>query len=183
MMSGRAASIGQVNADTVLRQHGMDGHQLLKLAYQAANTYAHTHPSFPASRVEDMAMHCVEQVCRRAPRYDADRNTGFDPTKNPHSTPFRSWCWMSMEQACLDFVRKRSEGFVGRIGRDKEITVQLTATPEDHFVEHQLDDFELAMDERRLKSWAKAAARVGLSVPEWLAVTADHAARELLEAA
>lgn len=181
MSSGRAL-LEPLNAEHDLRRNGMDGASLLKLAYQAANTYARKHPSFPASRIEDLAQHCVLQVCRRVHRYDSERNT-FNPDMNPNSTPFRSWCWMQMEVACQDFVRQRKEGFLGRIGRDKEITVQLTDTLEDRVDPAAADEFEIAMNEKRLELWARAAAKTGWTVPEWLVITADHAARDLLEAA
>src|SRR5689334_23203482 len=100
--------------------------QLVKLGYQAANHHKNNHPSFAASRLDDLAMHCVETALRRAVAYDPTKNPGFDPAKNPTSTPFRSWCWMQMGYACADFARKRSEGGLGRLGRDAPIVVEST---------------------------------------------------------
>lgn len=164
-----------LNADQALRRQNMTGDELLKLAYQSANHYANRHPTFPASRIEDLAMFCCETVLRRASGYDPAKNTGFDQARNPSSSPFKSWCWMVMSNACLDFVRRRNEGFAGRLGRDKPITVTI-GLEQDHEEDTDLAVDELAMKRTDTQRWRDAASRQGLSLEQFIRQALDEKA-------
>jgi len=74
----------------------MTGAQLLHLAYAAANSCAKRTGSGLDSRKDDLAQYLCLTILRRAPSYNPARNTGFDPARNPSSTPFRSWAWYIM---------------------------------------------------------------------------------------
>ena len=178
------AAIEALRAEDALAANGMTGTQLLKLAYQAANHYANTHPAFPVSRIEDLAQHLTLTICRRAPRYRPELNQGFDPALNPKSTPFRSWCWLLMGNACVDFNRRRSEGFGGRAGRDKDVRVTMTGDDQDFEDDTDFDrEYDLHVTPERERRWKQAADTVGWTVSEWLAITADRAANDLLKQA
>lgn len=154
-------------AEAALAANGMTGDALLKLAYQAANHYANTHPAFPAGRIEDLAQHCAITVLRRAHRYNPALNSRFDQLLNPRSTPFKSWCWLQMQGATLDYTRKRSEGFAGRLGRDKPINV----TPGlDDTHQDPTDDFDdLTAKRAEADHWRAAATRQGKTLEQFVA--------------
>jgi len=161
-------------ADQALTANGMTGTQLLKLAYQAANHHANTHPNFPASRIEDLAQHCCVLVLRRAHRYNPALNPRFDATLNPSSTPFKSWVWLQMQGAIGDYTRRRNEGFPGRLGRDKPVNV--TPGLDDHHPD-PLEAFDDVTAKRsEAARWKAAATARGQTLDQFIHDALEQAA-------
>ena len=101
------------SGELALRKHGLTGEKLLRMAYAIANGYARRTGSGLDSRLDDLAQHLALTATRRALLYD--------PAKNPNST-FTSYLWDIMEPACIDWHRRKAEGFGDRrYGHDNRV--------------------------------------------------------------
>ena len=177
------------SGELALRKHGMDGQRLLNMAYAVANAYARRTGSGLDSRLDDLAQHLAVTAIRRALNYDT--------AKNPNST-FASYLWDIMEPACIDWHRKKAEGFGDRrYGHDNRLMLTGDFMDDLHDDEDPYDptpvtDVDPApvwvkasqistevftqwpkVTERRLIRWTRIAEQEGLALEEFIVHAAD----------
>lgn len=188
----RIAGAGEL----ALRANGLDGERLLRMAYAVAHSYCRQTGSGLDSRIDDLAQHLALTATRRA--------LNFKPELC--STSFTSYLFDIMEPACVDWMRKKGEGFGDRrYGHDgrlvlagdhvEDITVEDTHleddghTPAPHW-RHAATLLQQPfmewprVTERRVLAWTRAAEEVGLTLDEFIARAADvYASAAMPEAA
>lgn len=187
------------SGELALRSMGLTGERLLRMAYAVAHTYARRTGSGLNERIDDLAQHLALTATRRALNYQ--------PHLNPGSTP-TSYLFDIMEPACIDWHRRKAEGFGDRrYGHDNRLvltdftddaTDYDTDPPEPTPVTDQppapvwvgaaaiiVEAFDKwpTVTERRLINWIRTAENTGLEFHEWVSITLDHAARSLKQAA
>jgi DNA-directed RNA polymerase specialized sigma24 family protein len=93
------------SGELALRKHGLHGDRLLNMAYAIANGYCRKTGAGLDTRIDDLAQYLALTATRQALMYD--------PARNPNST-FTSYLWDIMEQRCVDWYRRKGEGFADR---------------------------------------------------------------------
>lgn len=173
------------SSELALRRHGMDGQRLLNMAYAVAHGYCRRTGSGLDVRIDDLAQHLAQLVCRRALMYDT--------ALNPNSS-FASWAWDIMDpNGCIDWFRKKAEGHGDRrYGHDGRIVLagddiaQLAAKedPETTELTYVLPAvlafwrglsrrIEPRVSEKRLRAWNQAANAAGLPLDQFMVRAAD----------
>jgi hypothetical protein len=157
-----STTVSPRTADEALREQGLDGRRLLKLAHRITQDAQRRAPAGLGGKYEDLHSFLVEQALRAALSYDpAISNGGYS---------FESYLCDVMEQRVPDFYRRKSEGFGDRrSGSDGRVVLGGSmlddADPE--------VDFEKLISERRMARYQRAAAFRGWTVAEWIVITLD----------
>lgn len=164
----------------------MDGQRLLNMAYAVAHAYCRRTGSGLDTRIDDLAQHLALTASRRALLFDPARTT----------STFASYLWDIMEPACIDWHRRKAEGFGDRrYGHDNRITLtgdnidQTTqdpheAIPDDDteprtrwryaawLIQQRFSDWPV-VHERRINRWQRAADLADLPLDQFVVHAAD----------
>ena len=146
-----------MTADQILRQHGLNGDRLLKLARRIANDAQRQAPAGLGGKYEDLVSFLTLQALEAAIRYDPDKaRPGYS---------FSSYLCDIMERRVADFYRRKSEGFGDRrSGNDQRIILTGDTLDEQPSAEWELDVYP-AEDDHRL--WATAAGLIATPMHDW----------------
>jgi DNA-directed RNA polymerase specialized sigma subunit len=152
-------------AEDALREHGLNGERVMKLARRIASDAQRRAPAGLGGKYEDLVGFLSLQALEAALRYDA--------AKSGNGYSFTSYLCDVMELRVDDFYRRKSEGFGDRRhGNDQRIVLV-----GDHAEDFDSEvDFERLLSERRMQAWHSAAQRLGLPFTEWVVQTLDQAA-------
>lgn len=161
-------------AERALLEQGFDGERLLKLARAVARDYCARKGAVLGDRFEDLCSALMEAGLKAALRYD--------PSRSGAGYSFASYLWDKMELAVEpDFFRRKREGFGDRrYGNDGKVVVNSELATED--VDADLDFAKLVSD-RRFSMWQQAATTTNLDVAEWIVISLDRAAKQVLRSA
>ena len=162
----------QASGELALRQHGWDGERLQKLAHAVAQDHIRKTGAALGDKYDDLVQTLALAGIRAALRYEPERSgPGYS---------FASYLWDKLELAIEpDFYRRKSQGFGDRrYGHDGRIALV------DDFDADEADfDFERLLSSKRLGTWQQAASLAGWEFSEWVAITLDRAARQVLRTA
>lgn len=92
-------------AEERLLELGFDGQRLRALTYAIAHRYCQKTNTNLDVRIDDLAQHLALTACRRT--------LAYRPELNRRST-FASYLYDILEPACIDFFRRKGEGFQDR---------------------------------------------------------------------
>jgi len=154
-------------AEEALRDNGLDGLRLIKLAHRITQDAQRRAPAGLGGKYEDLHSFLVEQALRAA--------LGYDPATSNAGYSFESYLCDVMEQRVPDWYRRKSEGFGDRrSGSDGRLVLS-----GDRMLEEADPDvdFEKLVSERRVARYQRAAKFRGWSVEEWIMITLDAAWR------
>jgi DNA-directed RNA polymerase specialized sigma subunit len=155
------------SADDALREHGLSGDRLMKLARRIANDAQRRAPAGLGGKYEDLVQFLNLQALEAALRYD--------PAKSGNGYSFTSYLCDVMELRVDDFYRRKSEGFGDRRhGNDQRIV--LVGDSEEFDFDSEID-FEEKLSERRMQGWQRAAENLGMPFRDWVLYTLDAQAR------
>jgi hypothetical protein len=188
-------------ADQALRQHGLTGDRLLKLARRIANDAQRKAPAGLGGKYEDLVSFLVLQALEATIRYDHTR-------AKPGYT-FASYLCDVMENRVPDFYRRKSEGFGDRrYGNDGRVVLagdtmddepdpdinwaNVLDEPAEKAQEHAhrlwahaagiisqpMHDWD-HIDEVRVMRWTRAAQTLDLPLDTWIRRTLDIASEQL----
>lgn len=160
------------SAELALRAIGLDGARLQKLAHAVAQDHIRKTGAALGDKYEDLVSCLVEAGLKAALRYEPERS-------GPNYSA-SSYLWDKMELAIEpEFYRRKREGFGDRrYGHDGRIALV------DDFDADEADfDFERLLSSKRLGTWQQAASLAGWEFSEWVAITLDRAARQVLRTA
>jgi DNA-directed RNA polymerase specialized sigma24 family protein len=192
----------QQTADQILRQHGLNGDRLLKLARRIARDAQRRSPAGLGGKYEDLVSFLTLQALEAAIKYDPARTNG--------GYTFSSYLCDIMESRIPDFFRRKSEGFGDRrSGNDNRIILagdtldqepdpdiqwgKVFNEPDEQALEHAhriwaaaathmktpLVDWDDITEPRAMK-WIRAAETLGLPFNVWARRTLDLAANHQL---
>jgi hypothetical protein len=165
-MTAAAAPPGR--ADAALREHGLDGERLLKIAHAVAQHELRTRTHHIGDRYDDLVSFLTEQGLNAAITYN--------PALSGHGYTFASYIFDVMARRVPDFFRRKSEGYGDRrYGNDNRVA--LTDTVDDPDPDA---DFDRILSERQLLRYQQAARIRGTGLEEWVRITLDIAATQAL---
>ena len=157
-------------ATDALAAIGLNGPALLRIANRIANDYTRRTGATLGDKHEDFTMHLVETGLKAALRYNPALAQGEQGT---------SFVWKIMERRCDDFFRSKAQGFGDRrYGNDNRLVLTDQTEEFDHNI-----DFDNLLSERRAVRWHQAAGLVDTPISEWIVITLDRAANDLLKKA
>jgi DNA-directed RNA polymerase specialized sigma24 family protein len=190
-------------ADQILRQHGLNGDRLLKLARRIANDAQRKAPAGLGGKYEDLVSFLTLQALEAVIRYD--------PAKVRPGYTFSSYLCDIMEQRVHDFYRRKSEGFGDRrYGNDARVILAgdtmddepdpdlnwatILDEPTEKAAEHAhrlwahaagiisqpMHDWD-HVDETRVMRWTRAAQTLDLTLDVWIRRTLDIASQHQLQ--
>jgi hypothetical protein len=139
------------DAAAIFAAYGVTGRDLLDICMAIARSYEKKTQSTLDSRIDDLAQHLALTACRRVGRYDPARAT------------IRTWLWVNLQPACVDWHRRKAEGFADS-RRPYEAPV-LVAQFDDDEADQLVDEFVGSMrpSGEKVRRWAAAAETLGLT--------------------
>jgi len=179
-------------AELALRRQGWTPERLHKAARKITNDYVALHiPYLSQDRRDELADFVLEKALAATLRFRPDYPTqSYASNGGSH---FDSWICDIMANRCPDWFRSKSEGNGDRrYGNDNRVVFNgfnrkadpdralggLEPDPADHDT-----DFEDLVDERRRSRWQQAADTTGWPLSEWVVITLDRGAKQVLESA
>lgn len=163
--------------ELALMRHGFTVERLMKLSRRIANDALRLRGATLGDRFEDLVSRLQMVGLQAALRYDPERHHASYGRNG--GEPFASYVADVMEKRVDDFFRSKAEGFGDRrYGNDNRIHLTDDPDPADHDT-----DFETLVDERRRARWQEAATTVEWSLSEWIVITLDRAAKDVLRSA
>jgi DNA-directed RNA polymerase specialized sigma24 family protein len=153
-----------VTADHALRQHGLNGDRLLKLARRIANDAQKQAPAGLGGKYEDLVSFLTLQALEATIRYNPDR-------AKPGYT-FASYLCDIMERRVPDFYRRKSEGFGDRrSGNDQRVILAGDTMDDepDHTVNwaNVFDEPTEKAQAHAHRLWAQAAGTISTPMHDW----------------
>ena len=149
----------------------------MKLARKIANDALRLRGATLGDRFEDLVSRLQIVGLQAAMRFDPDRHHATYGSNG--GDPFASYVADLMEKRVDDFFRAKAEGFGDRrYGNDNRIVLDDDPDPADHDT-----DFEELVDGRRRSRWQQAAEQVGWPLSEWVMISLDKCAADVLRAA
>lgn len=155
---------GRPTADQILRQHGLNGDRLLKLARRIANDAQRKAPAGLGGRYEDLVSFLTLQALEATIRYD--------PAKHGTNYTMSSWLCDIMERRVADWYRRKSEGFGDRrSGNDQRIilagdTLDDEPDPDINWASILNEPTEKAAEHAH-QLWARAAGAISTPMHDW----------------
>lgn len=163
--------------ELALMRHGFTVERLMKLARKIASDALRLRGATLGDRFEDLVSRLQMVGLQAALRYDPNREQ-LTYGRNG-GEPFASYVADVMGKRVDDYFRSKAEGFGDRrYGNDGRIVLDDDPDPADHDT-----DFETLVDERRRARWQQAAEVTGWPLSEFIVITLDQAARDVLRSA
>ena len=163
--------------ELALMRHGFTTERLMKLARKIANDSLRLRGAVLGDRFDDLVSRLQMVGLQAALRYDPSRHHASYGSNG--GDPFESYVSDLMGKRVDDYFRSKAEGFGDRrYGNDGRVVLADDPDPADHDT-----DFEALVDERRRARWQQAADATGWDLSEFIVITLDRAARDVLEAA
>jgi DNA-directed RNA polymerase specialized sigma subunit len=154
-------------AEDALREHGLNGDRVMKLARRIASDAQRRAPAGLGGKYDDLVGFLSLQALEAALRYE--------PAKSGNGYSFTSYLCDVMELRVDDFYRRKSEGFGDRRhGNDQRIV--LVGDNEDFDFDTEID-FENKLSDRRMQGWHRAAEQLDMPFRDWVLQTLDKEAR------
>ena len=163
--------------ELALMRHGFTTERLMKLSRKIANDSLRLRGAVLGDRFDDLVSRLQMVGLQAALRYDPSRHHASYGSNG--GDPFESYVSDLMGKRVDDYFRSKAEGFGDRrYGNDGRVVLADDPDPADHDT-----DFEALVDERRRARWQQAADATGWDLSEFIVITLDRAARDVLEAA
>ena len=163
--------------ELALMRHGFTAERLMRLARKIANDALRLRGATLGDRFEDLVSRLQIVGLQAAMRFDPERHHATYGSNG--GDPFASYVADLMEKRVDDFFRAKAEGFGDRrYGNDNRIVLDDDPDPADHDT-----DFEELVDGRRRSRWQQAAEQVGWPLSEWVMISLDKCAADVLRAA
>lgn len=163
--------------DLALMRHGFSVERLDKLARKVAHDALSLRGAVLGDRFEDLVSRLRIVGLQAVLRYDPERR--HESYGKNGGEPFASYVADVMEKRVDDYFRSKAEGFGDRrYGNDNRVVLSDDPDPADHDT-----DFEALVDERRRAKWQAAAVHTGWTLEEFVVITLDRAAKQVLESA
>ncbi len=163
--------------DLALRRHGWTGERLQREARKIANDYIALHVPYMGDRREDLVSFITEKAQQAAFRFRPDHPVSSYGTNGGNH--FSSWICDIMDKRCVDWYRSKHEGNGDRrYGNDNRIVYAEDPDPADHDV-----DFSRLISDRERSDWQAAANVTGWELDEWIKITLNKAALQVLRTA
>lgn len=163
--------------DLALMRHGFTVERLMRLARKIAADELRLRGATLGDRFDDLVSRLQMVGLQAAIRYDPERHHATYGANG--GEPFASYVADIMGKRVDDFFRSKSEGFGDRrYGNDNRVVLADDPDPADHDT-----DFEHLVDERRRARWQEAATEVSWPLSEWIVITLDKAASDVLRSA
>ena len=163
--------------ELALMRHGFTAERLMRLARKIANDALRLRGATLGDRFEDLVSRLQIVGLQAAMRFDPERHHATYGSNG--GDPFASYVADLMEKRVDDFFRAKAEGFGDRrYGNDNRIVLDDDPDPADHDT-----DFEELVDGRRRSRWQQAAEQVGWPLSEWVMISLDKCAADVLKSA
>lgn len=163
--------------ELALMRHGFTTERLMKLSRKIANDALRLRGASLGDRFEDLVSRLQIVGLQAAMRYDPHRDHA-SYGKNG-GEPFASYVADIMGMRVDDYFRSKGEGFGDRrYGLDNRVDLTDDPDPADHDV-----DFSATVDDRRRSKWQAAAVIVGWELDDWIVITLDKAAVQIVSTA
>ena len=158
-------------------RHGFTTERLMKLSRKIANDALRLRGASLGDRFEDLVSRLQMAGLDSALRYDPHRRHAAYGKNG--GEPFASYVADVMGHRVDDYFRSKAEGFGDR-RRDMDDKIELTDDPDpaDHDV-----DFSKIVGDRERSDWQKAAQATDWELDEWIKITLNKAAKQVLRSA
>lgn len=159
-------------SEAALREHGFTPERLMKLSRTVARDYCRAKGATLGDRMEDLVSALAEEGLKVA--------VAYNPARSGPGYTFASYLYDKLYLAVEgQFFRRKREGFGDRrYGMDGKIVLV------DEFDDADPDvDFEHLMSDKRVSTWQRAAGIVDMTLPEFVVVSLDRAAKQVLRTA